>query len=234
MLTSWPGDGGHIDDVIEAFAPFMDPAARPVLHVTTFSNAPERTLVVRASPYSGGLPMAIPNRRDVQFQFVAADPVLRDTAVKSTVSWAGSAGSGRVYPLVFPRSYPTGGAQSNGTIQGVGQVPIRPLLAVYGPITTPKITFRPNISPTTYQVWFTPGYQIPAGSYVQVDTANRSATLYPGGTNAMAAIDWTNTVWPALPNSPDATVMILAGDPTGLVTTGVTQVQASWQDGYLL
>jgi hypothetical protein len=235
LITSWPGEAtGSVDDVIEAFAPFLNPGARPVLHVTTYSNAPERTLTLRASQYSGGLPMTDPRRRDAQFQWVAPDPILRDTVTKSAVSWSGSTGSGRVYPLIFPRSYPTGGAQANGTIQGVGQVPIQPTLAVYGPITTPKISFRPNISSSTYQVWFTPGYQIPAGSYISVDTVNRTATLFPGGTNAMAAIDWINTVWPTLPNSPDSTVMILSGDPTGLVTTGITQVQASWQDGYLL
>jgi hypothetical protein len=117
MISAYPDTNSSIDDVIEQFGPFLDPAARSVLHVTTFSNAPERTLVLRASQYSGGLPMVVPPRRDVQFQWVAADPILRDVNVKSATSWAGSLGQGgRQYPRSYNLTYPAGGAQVNGVI----------------------------------------------------------------------------------------------------------------------
>jgi hypothetical protein len=233
-ITAFPGGTLPMDQAIEQFAPFMDPSQRPVLHVTTVSSAPERTLVLRASPYSGGMPMSSMDRRDAQFQWVAGDPVLRAVTLSTATSWSGlgGGGSGRLYPLTHPRVYPAaGGSQVNGVIVGYGAIIIRPTLTVYGPITTPRITFR-TASGQVFQVWFTSGYQLAAGHYITIDTVNRTATL-DGTTNAATSVDWVNSIWPALPNSPDQTTMILSGDPTGLVTSGVTQVQATWQDGFL-
>lgn len=239
LISSWPeydvngNPLGSIDDVIEQFGPFLDPSARPVLHVTTYSNAPERTLVLRVSQYSGGLPMTQPPRRDAQFQWVAADPVLRDVNVQTSTAYAGSAVLGRQYPRVFNQTYPpAGAAQSNGSIQGLGQIPIRPVLNIYGPITTPKVQFTTQQSGQNFQVWFMPGFYINAGHYVAVDTLNRTI-LQDGTTPTLGQLDWSNTVWPVLPNSPDSTAFSLTYDSTGLQTTSSTQCQATWQDGYL-
>jgi hypothetical protein len=231
-ITSFPGGTVPLDAAIEQFGPFLDPGVRPVLHLTTMSGAPERTLTLRASQYA--IPMDYPGQRDAQLQWFAADPVLRDVNVQTATSWSGlgGGGAGRLYPFTPPRRYPAGGSsQANGVIVGRGAVPIRPSLAVYGPITTPKITFR-TAGGAVMAVWFVSGYQIAAGHYVSIDTVARTALL-DGTTSAATAIDWVNSVWPVLPNLPDQTTMILAGDSTGLVTSGVTQVQASWQDGYL-
>jgi hypothetical protein len=79
-----------------------------------------------------------------------------------------------------------------------------------------------------------PGVAIAAGHYVEIDTAARSANWDGYVANgALGSLDWFNTIWPAIPPSPDGAVMTLAGDASSGVMTGVTQVQASWQDEFL-
>jgi hypothetical protein len=159
--------------------------------------------------------------------------VLRDVTVKTATSWAGSVGQGgRQYPRAYNLTYPAGGAQVNGVIQGAGQTPIRPVLRIYGPITTPKVSFVTVGPPAhNFQVWLVPGYVIALNHYVQVDCLNRTVTADTGA-SILGVLDWTNTVWPVLPNQPDQTTMVLQGDASGPISSS-TQVQATWQDGFL-
>jgi hypothetical protein len=220
-----------MDAVPGLFARFMAPAARPILHyVLNRPGTPERTLTVRAAAFAW--PIAGPEVVNVQLQFEAADPAAYDPTARLATSWSGSVGSGRVYPLTFPRSYPTGGAQANATITSPGDLPVRPLLRIYGPITRAQVQFAASGQPSM-NLNTIAGYQIAAGHYLAVDCAARTVTLDGDPTQpAMASIDWSSSQWPAL--GPGITwTMILAGDPTGLVTTGLTQVQASWHDAYL-
>jgi hypothetical protein len=223
----------QIDAIASSFAPFMLPGQPCVLHyVLDRPGAPERVLTVRGESYD--VPIVGAVERDIVLTFIAADPIVRDPTVQTAVSWSGSTGSGRTYPLTFNRIYPTGGAIVNATITTHGDLPCQPVLNIYGPITTPKVTFRTLVANTLFQVWGVAGFSIAAGHYCAIDTAARTA--YMDGDlsqNVLGSIDWLNTMWPVIPPSPDGATMTLAGDPAGGVMTGVTQVQASWQDAYL-
>lgn len=219
-------------DVVPAlFAPFMLPAARPVLHyVLDRPGAPERILTLRAAgatwPISGKV------ARDLQFQWVAPDPVARDPAVRVATAWRGASVSpGRVYPLRFNRVYPPGGGSpSSGVIHVAGDFPARPLLRFYGPVTSPACQiYRDGVIP--YLVVFRTGYVINAGDWVDVDTDQKTVYVNSDPNRPdHSAIDWTTTSWPSIPNDGAYWVMVMGGQ----TTTGVTQVQAIWQDGYLL
>lgn len=221
------------DEIATLFAPWMLPGLRPELHyVLDRPGAPERVLIVRAAGY--GWPISGGQSRDVQLSWVASDPIMRDPETNTATAYAGSGTvSGRTYPLVFPRTYPTGGGSpSTGTISSPGDVPIRPLLRIYGPITTPVVTLQVSNPPpaptTTYRVVFIPGFRIDSGHWVDVDTAAKTA-LTDTGANVMAQIDWMSSAWPVLPTAPAVTYMTL----TGTTTSPITQVVAMWSDGYL-
>jgi hypothetical protein len=224
------GAGARIDDVADNFAPFMVPAARPVLHyVLDRPGAAERTFTLRAVSYAWKVDS--PVERDIQLQWKSADPVARDPHTQTVTALAGSTGgTGRTYPLVYARTYPTGGgAPSSGTIISPGDVAVQPLVNVYGPITGPVVTFTPSSGPVS-RVAFVASYRIDAGHYVAVDTVNKTAYLDgPDGTSVLAWLDWFNTTWPVLPVAPASTTMGL----TGASTTGSSQAQAVWRDGYL-
>ena len=220
---------GKIDDVASSFAPFMVPSARPVLHyVLDRSGATERTLTLRSAGYAW--PIAGPFQRDIQLQWVAADPVARDPVVQIATAWSGTTGAlGRVYPLVFDRAYPVGsGVATTGTIIGHGDVPIRPYLRIFGPITAPIAHMQQSNPNGGGQVALT--NRIDAGHFVGVDTVAHTAYMDDDpAQSVLADLDWANTVWPVLANAPASTLLSLMG--TG--TTSSTQVAATWQDGYL-
>ena len=112
-------------------------------------------------------------------------------------------------------------------------MPVRPLLRIYGPITGPVVTFASTPGGTS-AVTFLAGYRIDAGHFVDVDTAAKTAYLDGVTTqSALSAIDWSKmgAGWPVLPVLPASSTMTLTS--LGGNTTGVTQVVATWQDGYL-
>lgn len=219
-----------IDTVATSFAPFMAPSVRPVLHyVLDRPGAPERQLTVRAAAYAW--PIAGPDTRDIKLQWVASDPIIRDPTTHTATASAGSSTTaGRYYNLVHPRVYPAGGASpSDAIIRSNGDIPVQPLLRIYGPITGPIVHFAsPSID--TFVVGFLPTFTIGAGAWVDVDTRLKTA-FYQGdpNQNVLTSLDWPNLKWPVLPVGVN-NVMTLTG--TGIMTP-VTQVVATWQDGYL-
>jgi hypothetical protein len=204
-ITVLKGAGGRIDDVADNFAPFMVPAARPVLHyVLDRGTNPERTLTVRASGYSW--PIVGANQRDIQLQFVAADPVARNPTQSSATA-----------TVATPAS-----------ITSPGDLPVRPLLNITGPVTKPAVTFT---GPTNSTINTIAGYVIAAGTYLQIDTVAKTAYLNGDHTQSrITSIDWLNTTWPVIAPAPAAATSMAIG---GTATTGATQVAASWYDGYL-
>jgi hypothetical protein len=230
-LVALAGAGATIDDVARMFGPFMVPSARPVLHYVLDVGTPEgleHTLTVRPASYDWQI--VGDQQRDIHLAFVAADPIARDPNTRTATAWAGSATvPGRTYPLTFPRVYPaTGGSPSTATLHTDGDVPIQPLLRVWGPIGGAVIVFTPPAGPT-YRVAFLSTFMVAAGSYVDVDT--RLHTAYYNGDpaqNMLVNVDWTSNVWPVLAPGTDWNMTV-----SGTSTTGVSQVVASWQDGYL-
>jgi hypothetical protein len=222
--------GASIDAIAASFAPYMVPSARPVLHyVLDRPGAPERTMTVRAAGYSW--PIVGPVDRQIHLQWIAADPVARDPVQRSATAFAGSSvGAGRGYNLTFNRSYPSGGGSSSAaTITSPGDVAVRPLLRIYGPVTAPVVTFTPSAGLVALQLTMV----VSGGHYIEVDCAARSAYLDGDRTqNVLTQMDWAtmnaNGGWPLIP--PQTTVtMAMTGQSTG----GQTQTQAFWNDGYL-
>lgn len=233
------GAGAQVDAVLSLFAPFMNVAARPVLHwVLDRPGAAERVLTLRASAFSGAI--SGDNERDIHLSWVAANPVVLDPVVQSVTAWTGSGTvAGRTYPWTPPRVYPVGSGgpgATQGQIRSLGDFPIRPLYRLYGPVTNPYILLHNNDGSGDSALRFDNGYQVPAGHFVDIDTAAKSAYTDADPTQpAMASIDWVNTTWPLvnpyLGPAVGGNVGILTAG--GSSTSGITQVVASWQDAYL-
>jgi hypothetical protein len=233
QITALAGAGARIDDVADNFAPYMVPHVRPVLHfVLDRPGAAERTLVLRAANYAW--PIAGPYQRDIQLQWVAADPVVRDPTTHTVTALSGaSSGPGRTYPLTFNRVYPAGGGSpSTATLSTPGDVPMRPLLRVYGPIVGPRLALALSTAAglRNQAFNFAPSYTIDAGHWVDVDCLRRTVYRDSDPTqNVINQVDWSTSVWLYVTPLPDTATLSFAGSGA----SGVTQVQAIWQDGYL-
>ena len=236
VLTRTP-DAGSVDDVAASFAPFMVPSARPVLHyVLDRPEAVEKTLTVRAANYAW--PLTGGTKREIQLQWVAADPIARDPLVSEATAWAGTGTVlGRVYDLVPSRAYPVGaGLATSGTIRGYGDVPIQPYLRIFGPITGPYVRMsaydQGNVLLDVFSVGMLAGYRIDAGHFVGIDTRLHTAQLDDDpDQSVLASLDWGKLKWPLLPNDPGHTLLQLNAYGG---TTSASQVVATWQDGYLV
>ena len=221
-----------VDAVAAAFAPFMVPSVRPVLHyVLERPGAVEHTITVRAANYAW--PMSGGRRRDIQLQWVAADPVALGATDSTATAWAGaSEGGGRTYPLTFNRTYPGGGGEAaNGLIVTHGDVAVSPYLRIYGPITGAVVAFAVKLAPwANALVPLLDTCRIDAAHFIGIDTHAHAAYLDDDPAQPMLnQLDWTRVVWPVLPVAPDETTMSLSGQNT----TGISQVQATWRDRFL-
>ena len=226
------------DEVATLFAPFMLPSARPELHyVLDRPGAPERMAVVRSSGY--GWPITGQRKREIHLSWIAADPIFRDPAQRSSSSRSGSTTTpGRTYPLDYrtytSRTYPPGGGSATtGEIVSPGDVPVRPLLRIFGPITDPRVEIQvmdPATKVADYAIAFVTGTIIDPGHWIDLDTDRRTA-LWDSDPlqSAMSDVDWQTSTWPHLPPSPAISYFNLYGDST----SGVSQVEATWMDGYL-
>ena len=230
------GGGGAMtpDEISTLFAPAMLPALRPELHyVLERPGNPERVVTVRAAGASW--PISGSGAREIQLSWVASDPWMTDPTIRAATAYAGTGGvaSGRQYPLAFPRIYPSGGGSpTTGVIQSHGDVPVRPLVRIYGPITDPVVAFQvadpADPGAPAPRLVFVAGVRIDPGNWIDVDTAAKTLTDHTGA-SVMSDLDWQDTLWPVLPVAPAITYMTL----TGSSTSPITQAIATWMDGYL-
>lgn len=236
-ITAILGAGARVDDVATSFSPFMVPSVRSNLHyVLDRGTNPERVISgLRVANYDW--PVVGPDTRDIALQWIASDPVARDPAVKVVTSWAGvsGGGAGRTYPLNPPRVYPTsGGGSVSGVIHPAGDLGALPVLDIYGPVTSAVVTVSNQPYPGggfySNQVKTVTGYVIPAGHFLRVDTSSKDV-WYDGDHQqpSGSAIDWQSWLFPPLTPGTDHLLQL-----AGSTTTSSTQVQATWQDGYLV
>ena len=233
------GAGARIDDVADNFAPFMVPSARPTLHyVLDRPGTPERTLMLRGSAYS--VKFAGDYERDLSLQFQAADPICRDPALQVATAWSGSSSRvGRTYNLSFPRVYPAGGgAAVNSTITTPGDVAVKPIVRIYGPITQPQVSVALQAAQVACRLYFVPGFRIDVGHRVDIDCANHTAYLDGDATQSVLSSLDVNYMyggaggskgWPVIGPAPEVGTLSLAGSST----SAATQCSAEWHDGYL-
>lgn len=230
-VSALAGAGARIDAVASAFDPFMVPSARPVLHyVLDRPGAAERTLTLRAAGHSW--PIAGPYQRDIHLQWVASDPYAYEPNDNTAAAWFGTpTETGRTYtdPYYVRHGRDYGNIQEAGPsvayMLNGGDVPAYPMLRVYGPVSAPVITMGGGAG----QVRTTPDFRVDAADYVTIDSAKHLA--YRGDNpddSVISWIDFQNTAWPVLPPHTNTYLW-----PTGQDYTHVSQVTATWRNGFL-
>jgi hypothetical protein len=223
------GAGARIDEVAASFGRYMVPSARPYLHyVLDRGDNPER-VVGPLRGVSAAWPIVGDNKREIQLQWVASDPVAYDPSSYLATAWAGAAVQvGREYPLTFDRRYAAGpgGEKVDAVFNVHGDYPVQPVVRIYGPITDPVVTFD---TPTDHYVIPFVNYRIDAGEHVTVDTKSHAAYAGEDPTaSVLSALDWNRLAWPVLTSAASVTMSVAGGN-----TTGLAQAQATWNEGYL-
>lgn len=235
-ITALAGAGARLDTIPSLFAPFMLPDVRPVLHyVMDRPDVGERTMTLRAADFSA--PISGTDERTIQLQWVSSDTAALDVTVRSATAYAGSSvGSGRVYPLTFNRTYPTGGqAATDGVIEPHGDVAIRPIVQIWGPITQPAVTFTAigDGQDARSDLRFKAATVVDAGHFIEVNTQTKTVRLDGDrNQNRSTSLDWQTSTWPVIRPVPPAEAGMTVS-VAGTSTNYISQVIVLWQDRYL-
>jgi hypothetical protein len=235
-VTGWivPVPGASRQAAWHAIAPYLDPAARPVLTFQIDGDQIPHQLHVRAAQFSSVA--SNPQVSPFQLGFKALDPVAYSATVNTAICWPTNTAGGRTYNLSFPRVYPAspiGGA----TTTTAGDQTVYPLLHLYGPASTIRIaeTIWAAAAPTgySYAIPFKSGYSVAAGDRLDIDCAAHTVlTNGDPGSSQYNQIDFANWsgFWPRLaPTDTNPAEWTLSAT----ATSGVTQLQIVWQDAYL-
>jgi hypothetical protein len=232
-ITAWPGGKVPLDDIPALFGPYMNPVARPELHYRTLSGSEvERVITLRPSGFES--PMPSPGKREIQAAWVAPDPLIRDAVEKSGIAYSGSSSPpGRGYDLQYQRVYPPGsGSPTIAELVTNGDIAVPPRLLIYGPITKPLVQIHSQSGSTSRlgSIAFVASFTISAGQWVEVDCRTHEAYLNSDPSQpVLEQVDFSSLAWPYILPAPYVNSLSLSGDST----SGITQVQAFWQDLYL-
>lgn len=230
-VVAWRGGAQELDDIVSLFTPFLSVRARPVLHLTEQSSTDrEKLITLRAQAM--GSPMTPPYTRVLNMSFVAADPYLYDATARQVAAWSGSTSPpGRTYDLTFDRWYPPGGgAPVTGYIINGGDVVAFPTFRIFGPVSEPTLSLVGQRGPN-FSMQFRAGFEVDQGHHVAIDTAERTALVDGDPARpVLSQVIWgaQGLVWPAL-----LPLVRYEMHLSGENTSGVTQVIATWREGFL-
>lgn len=207
---------------------FVDPSRRSWLYVRESPDDPELRVRVRGSSWSEPVPaqVFVSRRRSIVVQWVAPDGVL-EAAVETEVTVPAtettpSAGvtTPITTPLVFPDSVPVGTA----TVVNAGTTDAYPVIRVYGPCDDPVLE---NLTAGRKLVF--DGLSIAAGSYVELDTRERTVFAESDPTaSRYGYLDMSVSAWWSLEPG-DNLVRLIPATPV----TSPAQMVIAFRDAYL-
>lgn len=137
---------------------------------------------------------------------------------------------GREYPLIYPRWYENIGPISGAIAYNGGIARAKPIIRIYGPITTPAIYNDTEVlgTPHTQAFVFKNNFQILEDNYVEIDIIRRKITLNSIESQSLLhELNFNLSSWWAL--SPGDNQLRLLSDAYG----GAAQAQILWHDAYV-
>jgi hypothetical protein len=166
--------------LIDQLTPYMSPRRRPTLTWQLPGSDQMRAAVVRGVNWAYSI--AGPKAQGIAPQWVvpsgevlAGGPdAMRCESMRPSVSVE----AGRVYDLVFDRSYPPSDPVGGRTINNPGTAPTHYVLTFYGPVTTPSFT----INGVVFKTDRSGGVVLAAGQTLVVSTRDRTV-LFNGVAN---------------------------------------------------
>lgn len=164
-----------------------NPRLRPSLYIQAQGWPQERRIDLRATPLTSVVDSAgivhIPATMTFQGgNMVGVNPV-------SGSIYPGTTTGGRSYPRSYPWSYSAGTASNISSVTNEGTDWAYVQMTIFGLATNPKITNR-----TTGQVLKFSDLVVPAGQYMDIDMADRTA-LMNGSSSFYGNIDMSVSSW---------------------------------------
>lgn len=205
-----------------------------------FPNLPVLASMVRVRKRTMPIdqPYSVAAMGQLALMMHSSDPRLYGP-VQSGSCGVGQALGGGIFPATFPYVFSSGSVAGTVVANNAGNVEMRPLLTITGPVTNPTI-FNATAG---WQITITNplqvGYTVLAGDTLVIDTDTHAITYYTGGVGVGAA----RRAWLAAGSTWPSTVLGVPGlapgsntfqftSTDGISVAGTLQVQ--WASAYLL
>ncbi|MGH3673647.1 MAG: hypothetical protein ACRDSH_23960 [Pseudonocardiaceae bacterium] len=201
----------------DAWRAFMAPRKRCYLYCTDSEWVGVRRILLRADQWSDPIAQGADDVfRAVQAQWVAPDGVWEDAVATQVMIGAYAAGStGMTFTggMKFPIAWTAGVASTGTVINNAGALPLHFVAQLYGVCTGPLL-----VNDTTGKAMsFTNVFTVGAGSYVELNTRERTSNLLSDPAQSqLGVMDLVNSVWWQLvPGVNSIRFVPLAGVQTG-------------------
>lgn len=193
------------------FVPTADPAVRKTLAVQ-LPGEPAKQLVGRTRRLDADLSQVQFKSVPVVCEFFANDPQLVSVEQHSqTLVPVAASVTGRTYDRTYNVTYGGTYVDGSATVTNVGNVPARPVMVLWGPLTSPRV------ENTTTGETFELALPIEAGELVVVDSDARTVLL-GGTTSRYWAVTARSSWWQLRPGSQQVRLFDTAGSTTGSAT----------------
>mgnify|MGYP000909050895 CR=1 FL=1 len=158
-----------------------------------------------------------------QVQLRAADPRRYSQAVQSVSVSPPTVSGGMPLPITFPIPFGSGAAGGTATATNGGTVETWPTITVQGPIIGPVVG-----NTTRGEYLYFDGLSLAAGQTLVIETRQDARAATVDGANALGALRWAASRFPALSRGLNQMQLYGAGG------YGVgTQMTVAWRDAYL-
>lgn len=225
--TVIPSPSGSRTASLALLAPYMDPAARPVLTYQTDADAAPRQMTLRAADLSAPLnSLYVTTWSASWFAPLGLALGLNESSAVCGPSWLIQ--SGRAYPLTFNRTYPSFEPGDSVSVVPGGDYPTRPTFTLWGPAAGADITVVDETAGTRADLSLQAGYMVPAGRFVVIDCDARTITDDTGA-NVYGDALGPLTTWPTLVPGNLNTISFFA-----TATAGSTRLYTTWFERWLI
>jgi hypothetical protein len=190
-VALFPTDTLTMQQVRDKFRAFAHPSTRAYIYYRQADTEDERRLAIIADQQNQ--PMTNPFLQELTAQWRAPDGI-EEAATETEVSVSADAGAeaGRAYDLTFDRTYPASNVAGAVIVTNLGNIPVDPILRLYGPCTNPRIE---NATDASKSLRFT-GVTLAAGEYLEVDVRNRTVRANgDAAANRYSNLDFTLSQW---------------------------------------
>lgn len=206
---------------LDQLAPYLDPRARPVLHLATVAGAEPRILPVRAGDLSGTWER--PGGLEVQVQWRSTSPWFASALSYTAFGFPAQDAPGFTFPLSFDWVFPVMAASGPAQMVNAGNRPAGWVARLFGPITAPVLRHEQS-----GQAVALTGLVVAAGDYVVVDSLARTVHLTGDpAASRYSTLDSAATRWFGLAPGPNTVRLTSAG------FAAPAQVEFTWRDSWL-
>lgn len=214
---------GSRQRVLDALARYTAAAARPQLRYAIDGDVGQRFLNLRPAQLSG--PYVHPLVSAFSVGWVAPDPIAYSVDAQLRVVLAPGVNPGRIYPLIFPRTYPPGsGGAGTARLVNDGSYRTWPVFRIFGPCTDPSVTW---LDPPGGYIG-TVGLTVAAGDWVHINTATADVWYNSDpGASRYSNLDFDRLRWePLRPGFTDIRFTAASAAPP-------CQAEVTWRHAYL-